>query len=359
MPTLTAVQISAIASQVLCAAGASEGDAKTVADHLADANMTGHDSHGFIRVLQYVRDIRQGWLDPKAQPDVVAESNGLAQVDGHDAFGQVVATFATRLAMEKAREHGISLVTMCNVAHTGRLGAYPEMAAEHGMAAIMCLGIVGGRIARVAPFGGREGRLGTNPISMAFPSGSGAPILMDFATSAAAEGKVRVHRARGQRLPDEWVLSSEGVPSKDPNDLYEGGALLPMGGLTGGHKGYALSFMVGLFGAILPELGNPRTAERPPWGGSTIVVIDLAALAPAEAVSSAVQKMLGFVKDVPAMEGSAGVLHPGQIEAETRNKRLVSGVAVEPATWSEVVELIGELGLEESLGPKLRAIETE
>ena len=122
MPTLTAVQISAIASQVLCAAGASEGDAKTVADHLADANMTGHDSHGFIRVLQYVRDIRQGWLDPKAQPDVVAESNGLAQVDGHDAFGQVVATFATRLAMEKAREHGISLVTMCKRRPHGQAG---------------------------------------------------------------------------------------------------------------------------------------------------------------------------------------------------------------------------------------------
>jgi len=154
MPTLTADDINVISSKILCSLGAAENDAEVVANHLADANMVGHDSHGFIRILQYVSDIRQGWLDPKAHPEIVAETKGLAQVDGHNAFGQVAATFSTRLAMDKAREHGISLVTMCNVAHAGRLGAYPEMAANEGMAAIMFLGIVGGRIARVAPFGG-------------------------------------------------------------------------------------------------------------------------------------------------------------------------------------------------------------
>ena len=260
MPTITADKISTIAREVLHAAGASEGHARTVGTHLANANLAGHDSHGFIRIIQYVSNIRQGDIDPKAEPEVERDVGAMAQVNGNSTFGQVVAMMASDLAMDKAREHGIGLVAMHNLGHTGRVGTYPERIANEGMAAMMWTGFVGGTAANsVAPFGGRARRLGTNPVSMSFPSPTEGPVLLDFATSVAAEGKLRVYRARGHTLPSEWVLNKEGVPSRDPNDYYEGGALLPMGGLDGGHKGYGLSIMVALFGAVLGSLGHQST----------------------------------------------------------------------------------------------------
>jgi uncharacterized oxidoreductase len=348
---LTEESIYRIAFQLLHAAGAPDEHASTVARHLADANLAGHDSHGFIRVPQYLREINEGLLDPKAQPEVVREGKGTAKVDGHFTFGQVIATFATRLATKKAREFGISMVSMFNHLHTGRIGAYPEMAAKEGMAAIMYTGFVGGTSGNnVAPFGGRERRLGTNPISMSFPSTPEAPILLDFATSIAAEGKLRVYRARGQTLPDEWVLSKEGLPSKDPNDYYDGGSILPLGGLQGGHKGYALSFMVALFGAALGDLARLDVGVDSRMDGSSIIVIDVGALAPLDDVRAKVENVVRYVKDTPAMEGSSGVLYPGEIEAKTRQERLAKGVEVEQATWDLVVELIKEYGLEGDLG---------
>ena len=354
MPTVTEESIYTIGYRVLRVAGAPDGHASTVARHLADANLTGHDSHGFIRILQYIREIDEGSLDPKARPAVFRESMATAQVNGHSTFGQVVATFATQLATEKAREYGIGLVTMFNLGHIGRVGAYPEMAAKEGMVATMYGGEVPPTSGAVAPFGGRRGRLGTNPVSMSFPSPGDGAILLDFATSVAAEGKLRVYRARGDPLPDEWVLSKEGVPSRNPDDYYNGGAILPMGGLSGGHKGYALSFMVMLFGGLMGGLGSPEERGQGPLpDGSSIIVIDLGKLAPVDRVRAHVEDIVRYVKDTPAMEGSSGVLYPGEIEARNRQERLAKGISVEQATWDQVLALITKYGLERELGASL------
>ena len=351
MPTLTGERIYMIAYRLLCAAGALEGHASIVANHLADANLAGHDSHGFILIPNYLHEIKEGRVDPRGQPEVVAESTGTAQVNGNTTFGQVVATFATRLALEKARRCGISLVTMCNLGHAGRIGAYPEMVAKEGMAATMCTGLGDEEASVVAPFGGRVGRMGTNPISTSFPFLPESPILLDFATSMAAEGKLQVYRARGQLLPDEWVLSSAGVPSRDPDDLYNGGAILPMGGVHGGHKGYALSFMVALLGGILGELACPGRGPSPFGSGSSIIVINVEELAPVKRVQAQVQELVRYVKDTPPMEGHSRVLYPGEIEAMNRQERSTNGVPVEEATWTQVAGLIKEYGLEEELDP--------
>ena len=132
MPVLTAGRISTISRELLVAAGTPEEHAALVADHLADANLAGHDSHGFIRIIQYLNDIAEGIVEPKGQPQVISDSGAIARVDGSGTFGQVVAGFSARLAIDKARRHGISLVTMFNLSHTGRVGAYPEMAAQTG-----------------------------------------------------------------------------------------------------------------------------------------------------------------------------------------------------------------------------------
>ena len=259
MPRLTGDQIRDIAFHVLRAAGASGNNARVVADHLANANLAGHDSHGFIRITQYVEDIRNGTIDAKAEPTVAQDHGGLVQVDGNGTFGQVVAARATGLAIERARQNGVSTVTMTNLDHTGRIGTYPEMVAVEGMASIMVTGVVGGTSGmNVAPFGGTRRKLGTNPIAIGFPYLPDSPMLLDFATSVSAEGKLRVYRNRGHLLPSAWVIDKDGEPSNDPNDYYEGGSILPLGGVESGHKGYALSVMVALLGAIAGGLGFPQ-----------------------------------------------------------------------------------------------------
>ena len=351
MPTLTAETMENIGYQLFRAAGASEGHARTVAHHLADANLAGHDSHGFIRVPGYLQRMKEGHTDPVAQPEIVRETSATAQIDGHRTFGQVTAKFGTETAIQKARESGVSFVTMGNQGHIGRVGAYPEMAANAGMACIMWAGSMGRATRGVAPFGGREGRLGTNPISMAFPCSLGSPVLLDFATSMAAAGKIHVYRARGELLPEEWVLSKEGIPSKDPKDYDDNGALLPIGGLSGGHKGYALSVMVALFGGALASFTSGNLEEMRTIMGCSIVVIDVSKFAPVEELHEEVDGFLRFLKDTPPMQGSSGVLYPGEVEARSRQERSAKGVEIEEATWNEVLKEIREYGLEKELTP--------
>ncbi len=350
MPVLTAGRISTISRELLVAAGTPGEHAALVADHLADANLAGHDSHGFIRIIQYLNDIAEGIVEPKGQPQVISDGGAIARVDGSGTFGQVVAGFSARLAIDKARRHGISLVTMFNLSHTGRVGAYPEMAAREGMAASMWIGVPHGRLRRVAPFGGREGRMGTNPVSMGFPYKEDSPILLDFATSMAAEGKVRVYRARGNALPGEWLLDAKGKPSSDPNDLYEGGAILPLGGVDGGHKGYALAFMVALLGGTMAELNDTGSSVKRPTRGGSITVINLSAVGDVDKIKEDVHHLVTYLKDTPPMEGHDGVLYPGEIEATNRRQRSKDGVDIEQATWDKVVDLIKEHRLEEKLG---------
>ena len=225
MPIITEETIERISRGVLRAAGATDEHAKTVAHHLADANLAGHDSHGFIRIPQYVRDIREGRLDPVAQSEVVGEHMAMGQVNGNGTFGQVVAAFATRLAMKKAREYGIGLVTMYNLGHTGRVGTYPEMAAKEGMAAIMYSGGIARGQGGVAPFGGREGRLSTNPISMAFTVdryrvtlGSSSRLTYSSLTSDFSRG------VRNALSPTKAGLGF--VQPPPPNDGQAGGPLV-------------------------------------------------------------------------------------------------------------------------------------
>ena len=349
MPTLTRQHIVEVSRGILRAVGAPEAHATTVATHLADANLTGHDSHGIIRVLQYVKEIREGKLFASAEPAIVRRTNAAASVDGRWTFGQVAATLAVDEAIKLARDHGVSIVTICNAAHTGRIGAYPEAAARQGLAAIMCTGLWGGPISRVAPFGGRQPRLGTNPMAMAFPYRAGAPFVLDFATSVAAEGKFRVYRARGEQLPERWVIRGDGAPSADPNDLYDGGSMLPLGGLVGGHKGYALSLMVSLLGGVLGRTGCDTTGNSATKSGSSIIAIDLDHIAPRSEIAAEVDALIEFVKDTPLMEGAEGIFYPGEVEARTRERRAASGVAVEDSTWDPIKRLLEEFDLADEL----------
>jgi len=348
MPTLKWEQLEKISFHIFCAAGASEAHSRIVAQHLADNNLAGHDSHGFIRVIQYIHQIKEGLLIPAAGPEIVSESAGTAQVDGHYGFGQVAATFSTELAIEKAKKQGVSCVTVRRLGHLGRLGAYAEMAAKAGCAAILYCSTGGHAIAQ-APFGGSKRKLGTNPIAMAFPSEKEGWILADFATSVAAEGKIRVYRARGYRLPEGWILNKEGLASNDPGDFYAGGAILPVGGSVG-HKGFCLAFMADLFGGILSRDGFAGAPGKQFSNSSFIVTIDVERFAPLAAIRSEVDKMVGYVKDTPPAEGFDYIMYPGEKEAKSRKERGWSGIEIEGETWDQVMALVKEYGVADRLG---------
>ena len=350
MPILTGQQLRDVVYEILLAAGATEDNAETVAVHLADANFTGHDSHGLLRIPDYVQRIEEGRVDPKARPTIAYEEKAVAKVDGHGVFGQVGAKFATETAIRLSREYGIAMVTMCNIAHSGRFGTYPEMAAKEGMAAIMFGGNQLDNDFGVAPFGGIKGRLGTNPMSMAFPHTEGRTILLDFATSATAVGKVRVYQARSKSLPGEWLLDSEGKPSSNPQDYFDGGTVLPLGGLSMGHKGFALSMFVFLLGRMLGQdapISFEGTGQSA--GDSTIIVIDISKLRPSSEIAKDVDWTINYVKDTPLMEGFDEILYPGELEARTRRERQAQGVEVEDATWARVRATIDRLGIGDKL----------
>jgi len=348
MPKVTGQQLEKIAFHLFCAAGSPEEHSRIVAAHLADNNLTGHDSHGFIRVIQYLQQIKDGLLFPAAKPKIVSESPATAQIDGHRGFGQVVAKFSTEVAIKKAKEQGVSSVTMRYLGHLGRLGAYGEMAAREGCAAILFCA-TGGLALSQAPFGGAKRKLGTNPLALAFPAEKEGAISSDFATSVAAEGKVRVYRARGQKLPDGWILDKEGRPSNDPNDFYAGGAILPIGASVG-YKGFCLAFMTDIFASLLSRDGYPAKPGKQFSNGSLIVVIDIERFAPLAAAKAEASQMVDFIKDTPLAQGFEQVLYPGEKEVKNRGERLKTGVEIEDETWNQVMALVKTYGVEGKIG---------
>ncbi len=347
MPYLKAEQIEKVAFHLLAAAGAPQEHSQIVAEHLMHNNLAGHDSHGVIRIIQYLRQIKEGVIIPQARPEIIYESAGTAQVDGHYGFGQVAAKFSTELAIKKAKGNGVSCVAVRNLGHIGRLGAYTEIAARQGCAAILFCG-TGGLVPYQAPFGGTQRKLGTNPIAIAFPGLGGEIFSSDFATTVCAEGKIRVHLARGAKLPDGWILNKEGQPSNDPKDFYDGGTILPLGGSVG-HKGYCLAFMTDLLASVLSVNGFPGRPNKQFSNGSLIIAIDIEKFIPLTTAQTEASLMANFIKDTPIAEGFAQVFYPGEKEAISRDVRRKKGIEIEEETWKQIKNLAQQYGVSEIL----------
>lgn len=342
MPIIQVEQLSEFIAQILGSAGARTDYADIVAEHLVDANLAGHDSHGVIRTPYYVRSIEKGELKPTAEPDIVEETASMAQICGNWTFGQVIAKGATELAISKARDQGVGLVSMYHEGHTGRLGTYAEMGAAAGMASMIWDGCLGGPRSIVVPLNGTGRKIGANPIAMGFPSETYGTVLLDFATSISAAGKVMVAVDKGEQLPGEWIVDADWQPTSDPTQLAKGGALRPMGLPHVGHKGYALAMMVGFFTlmASLPSDKQPPLEDR--WG-TVILMIDISRFGALDVFRGQVDTIIDFVKTDP-LEGE--VLYPGEVEARNRRERLANGINLPEATWREIMECAAGLGLE-------------
>lgn len=331
MLTMTADRLRAVTRQVFEAAGAPADIATDMANILVESNLAGHDSHGVIRIPAYVKQIKEGTLIPDARPEVIEETGGSALVDGKYAFGHIAAAYATEVAVRKAKESKAAVVSVVRCNHIGRLGEWGSRAAAQDVIAIVTVGGAGGPGA-AAPFGGAGRIFSTNPISIGIPGGEMPDVLVDFATTVIAEGKIQVARAKGAQLPPGSILDKEGNPSTNPADFYNGGMLLPFGG----HKGYGLAMVVELLGAALvPGEAHNRDGHG---GGAVILAVDATAFRPRSAYETAADQTLRRVKAVPPAKGFTEVLLPGEPERRSKAERLRDGIPVAEATWEAIVE---------------------
>ena len=349
MPTVPHDRLRTIADRLLQCAGASAEEAEVVARHVVGANLAGHDSHGVIQVPTYIERVKRGHIVPGAPFDVVSETPSTLVADGHWGFGYVVSERAMRLVIEKARGQGAAAATVYRQSHVGRVADYPLMAAREGMIGLMTAD--SGRTSKaVAPFGGREPRLGTNPICVAVPSDLDGPLFIDMATSAVAAGKVELAAARGLPIPEGWVVDAAGAPATDPDALRgQGGALLPLGG-SEGYKGYGLSVIVEILSGVLTGLGfghDPRGFHN---DGCFMAVFDVAAFRPLDEFKRQVAELAGYLKASKRATGFDEILYPGEIEHRNARRRLQEGVYVEDATWGKLAAIAEEHGVGEELG---------
>jgi uncharacterized oxidoreductase len=334
MPVVNADRLVRIGAALLRSAGASEEEAEAVATGCVNANLAGHDSHGIIAVPTYIDRIKAGHIVPGAPWTIVQESPTTTVIDGHWGFGFHVNARAMALTIEKAKTANVAACTVFRQSHVGRLAAYPLMAAKAGMIGIAAAD--SGRSPKhVAPFGGREARLGTNPLSIAVPSDLEAPFYLDMATSAVAAGKIQLAVARGEAIPKGWIIDAEGRHTTDPRDYRKGGALLPLGG-TEGYKGSGLAAMVEVLCGLLTGLGFGVEPTGRHNDGGFMAVFNVAAFRPLAQFKQEVADFARYLKSTPPAEGSRGVFYPGEVEYLREQERRKNGIEIEDATWDRL-----------------------
>lgn len=339
MPTFDFEKLEILARDIFKAIGVPPDGASWMAQLLVRSNLRGHDSHGVIRIPQYITSWRRGDANPKAEPSVIQEGPATALVDGNLGFGQIVASRGIELAMEKAGTVGVSAVGIFNCNHIGRLADYTEMAIERDMLALMTVNNSGAG-QRMAPWGGRAPRLSTNPLAFACPAKDATPVSFDISTTVAAEGKIRVKRNRQEQIPPGWVLDADGRPTTDPNALYGDppGTILP----AGGHKGYALALMIEILSGILARAGHCTESPGSIRNGVFMVVFEIARFVAPATFRDEVDNLIRYLKSCPTIPGTDKILTPGEPELLTEEERRRSGIFVEDQTWRQIQEVARE-----------------
>ncbi|HEX2648005.1 MAG TPA: malate/lactate/ureidoglycolate dehydrogenase [Candidatus Dormibacteraeota bacterium] len=337
MPTIEAARLTQIARRVFAAAGSAEDEAGIIADHLVEANLKGHDSHGVGLIPNYLQHLAGGSVFPNRKGRVVSEDGSLIVYDGERAWGQIAAREAVLTGIAKARETGVAVVALRNPHHIGRVGTYGEICAGEGLVSFHFVNVTDARPA-VAPWRGTDARFSTNPICIAIPSPQPErPIILDMATSAIAMGKVRVARNKGEQLKPGILIDAEGRPTTDPGAMYRQprGALMTIGE----HKGYALAFVCEMLAGALCGSGTMRP-ERQGAGTATngmlTIVIDPERLVDRQWLVDEIAAMTAYITASPPQKPGEPVLIPGDPERQMRARRLAEGVPIDDETWREV-----------------------
>jgi uncharacterized oxidoreductase len=276
---------------------------------------------------------------------VTKDAGALITVDGQEGLGQVVVKKAIDLAIERAREHGVAVLGVCNTAHMGRIGAWAEQAAAAGMVSLHFCNTTGFGI-QVAPFGGTDRRLSVNPIAMGVPRPGQEPIIHDMSTGTIAAGKVRVARNKGAQLPEGALIDNQGRPTTDPETFFAD----PPGAITtaAGHKGYGLAMFVEILAGSLTGGSSSHpdhpTADRP-VNNLLSILIDPERMAGAESMAADIDRLVGWVKASPPAVPGGEVLMPGEVERRARARHLAEGISLDPNTLSQIREAARAAGV--------------
>lgn len=349
MPNFVASQLESFSTSLLIAGGVGEQEAAVVARSLVESNLRGHDSHGVMRIPYYLDTLAKGEVVAGAEFSVLNETPALVAADGHWGFGQVQAARLMERIITKAGAGGsgggVCVGTMVRSSHIGRLGEYCETAAAAGMVSMIMVN-THGHARRVAPPGGKAPRLGTNPIAIGVPNEDG-PLILDFGTSATAEGKVRVKKIAGQKCPEGWLLDADGRPTTDPEALYGNppGTIRPMGG-DQAYKGFGLALMVEIMAGALS--GGVCVREKPINQNGNCVfmqVFDTRQLGGGGHFAGEVAGLVEFVRSCPRIEGVDEILLPGDPERRTLEQRRAQGIPLDDGNWRALVELATKLGV--------------
>ena len=305
------------------AAGSSEHEARLIADHLLGANLAGHDSHGVGMVAPYVRSLQANELQLNQKLSIITDTDTLLVVDGNRGIGQSMAYQTMQLAIERAKKHGVVIVGLKNTHHLGRVGHWAEQAIAAGLASIHFTNVVSRPL--VAPHGGSQSRFGTNPLTIGLPRRDAPPILLDFATSAIAVGKVRVAYNRKTEAPAGTLIDHAGQPTTNPAVMYEE----PLGALltAAGHKGYALAMVCdllgsALFGGVTPQPSRLRIPGL--YNNMLAIVFDPARFGAGEHFEQEAKAFIDYVQSAKRIDADAPIEVPGDAERRFRMQRAQS-----------------------------------
>ena len=318
---------------ILGKAGLAEDIANAVAEHLVDAELSGVESHGVVRVIQYTKQLASGYLNPTARASLAIAENGSPWLDGQGGIGIPAMHLAMEHLCDRASSSGIAVLPVRNVGHTGRIGAFAEFAAMRGMLVIIIGG--GGRQnwRQAAPFGGRKAILPTNPYCMAIPGGERGPVVIDFATSMIAGGWIHSARTAGALLPDGSIIDANGCASRDPQAYFDGGAILP----KGGPMGYGLALMAEM---ICDAMLGPATTECN-W---LTLAIDTSRYRSGDVMQTAAEEILSEIRTCPPASGFTHVAVPGERERDARSAGLAQGLFLPERTLAAIRTLASSVG---------------
>jgi len=336
---IQAPELRARVARILTLAGSTEAEARQVADNLVLANLSGHDSHGVGMVPRYVDAVLEGGLKPNAAAKVLLDAGSLLTLDGQRGYGQVVGEQAMQMATHRAKAQGSCILALGNAHHLGRIGHFAEMAVAQGLVSIHFVNVLSRPV--VAPWGGADGRYGTNPCCIGVPIQGREPFILDFATSRVAQGKMRVAHNEGRRAEPGYLIDERGHPTTDPGVVVVPqagglfGALMPFGE----HKGYGLAVACELLGGALTGGGTwhraPDTA-RAVVNGMLSVVIDPARLGTQASFEQEAAAFVDWLQQGPAAPGTDRVRIAGEPEREARARREREGILVDDTTWAEI-----------------------
>jgi uncharacterized oxidoreductase len=333
--------------RIFQAVGSHETEAEVVAQRLVNSNLSGHDSHGVIRIPTYIKWIQEGKTLLNQTLDIETDNGSMVVVDGKFGLGQSIGQQAMELGIERAAEHGVAVIALKDSAHLGRIGDWPEMCTKAGMVSVHFVNTSGmGNL--VAPYGAVERRLSANPIAVGVPTQGDFPLILDMSACTIAEGKIRVALHAGKQVPDGCIIDSEGNPTTDPETFYgpPAGSILPIAG----HKGYALSMIIEMMAGALTggSCTNSERADRLS-NGMLSIIMDRSKLQTEDYFFNEVRRYCDYVRSAKLIDESNQILMPGEIEHNTRVKRRVEGIELSQITVDMIQDTCDSLVIDSEL----------